>query len=73
MVSLYLNYTTLGRKSFEVFPYLVYNDDTQIEDILRGVCSKWEVPHLLRCSDFWLVRYIAISNHWTEGRPIFSS
>ena len=73
MAPLYLNYTTTGRKSFEVFPYPVYDDDTQIEDVLNRLCSKWEVPHLLRGSIFWLVCGIMAMTPWANGRPTFSS
>ena len=73
MAPIQLNYTTLGRKSFQVYSCKIYSGDIQIEEILKGVCKKWDQENLLRWSDFWLVRYIATLNHWTEGRPTFSS
>ena len=62
MESAFLNYTTLGRNSFEVFSFHVDTNDLRIETILQDISGKQEIYHLLLRMEFWLVCEITTLN-----------
>ena len=62
MAATFLNYTTLGRNSFEVFSYNVDTNDVQIETVLQQIGLHLEVFHLRSRMEFWLVCEITTLN-----------
>ena len=69
MASGFLNYTILGRNSFEVFSYNVEPNmnDVQVETILQDVSSRQDMYQLLLRMECWLVCEISTPNRWANG------
>ena len=55
VASPFLNYTVLGRNSFEVFSYYTREADVQIEAILQEMCSQRGLSYASEGAEFWLV------------------
>ena len=62
MSSVFLNFTILGRNSFEVFPHHVRANDVHIETLLGQVSSEQEIFYLRRHIEFWLVCHVSTLN-----------
>ena len=53
--STYLNFTTLGRKEFEVFPYGLVHDGLLVDHVLEALCKKVVATFSVQTSELWLV------------------